>query len=49
MFKNKGWWQEKAMLFLLLCIIGFVLSPNGTTKAAYCGLGFTSYCIPEFR
>lgn len=46
--RDKGWWQEKAILFLLLCLGGFLISPNDTTKAAYCGFGFTSYCKPTF-
>lgn len=44
--KSKEWWQEKAFLFLFLLVITFVIAPNHATKAAYCGLGFTSYCVP---
>lgn len=46
--RDKGWWQEKFFLFIFLLIGGFVISPNGARKATMCGLGFTSYCDPEF-
>lgn len=44
MFKDKGWWQEKALLFLFLMIGGFLIAPNGQRKAVMCGIGFSSYC-----
>lgn len=45
--KSKGWWQEKALLFLFLLIAGFVISPNAVTRGAYCGFGFKSFCVPD--
>lgn len=42
--RDKGWWQEKALLFLFLMIGGFLIAPNGQRKAVMCGLGFSSYC-----
>lgn len=45
--RDKGWWQEKAMLALFLLIGAFLISPNATVRGAYCGFGFSGYCSPE--
>ena len=47
MFKDKGWWQEKMFLFLFLLISGFLLTPNGTVRGAYCGFGFKRFCSAD--
>lgn len=41
---DKEWWQEKLFLFLFLVAISFFIAPNERVKAAYCSLGFSSYC-----
>lgn len=47
--KSKGWWQEKALLFLFLVVAGFLIAPNGQRKAVMCGLGFSGYCEEQFE
>lgn len=39
----------KLFLFVLLALGSFLWHPNGTTKAAFCSMGFDSYCDDELR
>lgn len=38
------WWLDKAILFAILLVFAFIISPNGARSGSMCGLGFTSYC-----
>ena len=47
--KFAAWLAPRLGLMVTLLLLHFLLSPNGTTKAAYCGLGFVSYCSDYMR